>query len=940
MTLTATPEPGFVFTGWSGDCSGSVNPLTIEISKAKSCKANFTPVLLPVTLAKPANGKVNAPGLNCDTTSCNGQYPQNSNVTLTAIPDTGFVFTGWSGDCSGMENPLTIQIDKAKNCQANFIPVTQPALIISEPIKGMVTGDQIEPCTTACVRTFPQKQTITLTATPQLGYVFTGWTGDCRGTANPITVEIDKATTCIPSFTPAPLVVKIAKPLNGKVTGTGLNCGDDCTENYPYGSNITLTATPDEGFIFTGWSGSCSGTANPITVQAELAAQCVPLFAKYVPTSSTPVYALMVGNTDTSQGIVASQPQGIDCGQDCYEGFPTPTAVQLTATPNSGFRFQEWTGDCQGNANPFTLTVNATKSCQAHFEPLPVEPLPLQPTVLDIILKVGETQQHKITGGQNPRTVTQLPDSTLVDVLWDSPLDLLTVTGKVVGKTQLIITDAQQHTAIVNITVVPGCRYNMIGLTNAGETLDGGFNCITPQVTDLTPVCRINAVGINSEGKQIFSHSCFSNHVKTRAARPFVPDAYPMTQVLDFSATITVDPRFIGKKADVLMVAYSAIYGRVDAFMRDGDTWVDWDNSPKTLKAAYVIDQLPSQFDVPIYNGNLSDLLGDAEVYVGYRLENGDIYYNGVEPIRFQIGNSASVDPALNTEKNVNSNEVNAGSYFEPITATPDGLQNNQQIFTNREALSLVTYLLVDKKNVGQPADILMVAVYQPYANPAVSYQRIGENWVLWDEKIASLQPAQHYDQLPDNLEIPIYMGSLAEVPGEFTVYVGYRLQDGSIIFNGLSPHHFAVANALGRDKDGNPTKPTARFVNSVNYLNMIHSSGRVTVQDDIGVYSSIWVDPQHVGQKADILMVMLRGTDNHYASYQRNLDQWERWDEQQVSLKATIPNVMLEPLMKDLQLFAGQLEPDDYLMYLGYRLPDGEVIYNGGEIIHVKVSE
>ncbi len=755
---------------------------------------------------------------------------------------------------------------------------------------------------------------------------------------NPITVDIDKATTCIPTFTPAPLVVKISQPLNGKVAGLGLNCGDDCTENYPYGSNLTLTATPEDGYVFVGWSGSCSGMANPITVQAELAAQCIPLFAKPSPTAASPFYALMVGNTETAQGTVTSQPQAIDCGQDCYQIYTEVTTVTLTATPTAGFRFRDWQGHCQGTTTPVTLEINAVKTCQARFEP--VEAPPMQPSVLDITLKVGETQQHPIQGGQNPRTVTQLPDSTLIDMLWDSPVNLLTVTGKQIGKTQLVITDALQRTAIVNITVVPGCRYNMIGLTHKGETVDGGFNCITPQVADLTPKCRINAVGIDKEGKPLFSHSCFTNHVKTRAARPFVPDAYPMTQVLDFSATITVDPRFIGQKAEVLMVAYSAIYGRVDAFMRDGDEWVAWDNKPINLKSAQLIDKLPSQFDVSIYNGNLSDLLGAAEVYVGYRLENSDIYYNGVEPIRFQIGNSASVDPALNTEKNVNSNEVNAGSYFEPVTGTQDGLQNNHQIFTNREALSLVNYLLVDKKYVGQVADILMVAVHQPYANPAASYQRIGERWELWDEKISSLQPAQHYDQLPDNLEIPIYMGSLAEVPGEFTVYVGYRLSDNTIIFNGLSPHHFAVANALGRDKDGNPTKPTARFVNSVNYLNMIHSSGRVTAQDDIGVYSSIWVDPKHIGQKADILMAMLRSEGDNYQSYQRNLDQWELWDEQQVSLKATIPNVTLEPLMKDLQLFAGQLQPDDYLMYIGYRLPNGEVIYNGGEVIRVKVSE
>jgi hypothetical protein len=110
---------------------------------------------------------------------------------------------------------------------------------------------------------------------------------------------------------------------------------------------------------------------------------------------------------------------------------------------------------------------------------------------------------------------------------------------------------------------------------------------------------------------------------------------------------------------------------------------------------------------------------------------------------------------------------------------------------------------------------------------------------------------------------------------------------------------------------------------------------------EQVGVYSSIWVDPTHIGQKADILMVMLQSTDGeHYSSYQRNFDQWEQWDEQQISLKATIPNVTLEPLMRDLQIFSGHLEPGNYLMYIGYRLSTGEVVYNGGEEIHIKVSE
>ena len=51
-------------------------------------------------------------------------------------------------------------------------------------------------------------------------------------------------------------------------TGTGLirsadthiNCGDSCNYTYNYGDSTILTATPDTGNTFVGWSGDCSGT--------------------------------------------------------------------------------------------------------------------------------------------------------------------------------------------------------------------------------------------------------------------------------------------------------------------------------------------------------------------------------------------------------------------------------------------------------------------------------------------------------------------------------------------------------------------------------------------------------------------------------------------------------------------------------------------------------
>ncbi|MCP4657070.1 MAG: hypothetical protein GY856_16795, partial [bacterium] len=51
---------------------------------------------------------------------------------------------------------------------------------------------------------------------------------------------------------------------SGTVTSvpSGIRCGGDCTHDYAAGTGVTLTATPDLGSTFAGWSGACAGTGD------------------------------------------------------------------------------------------------------------------------------------------------------------------------------------------------------------------------------------------------------------------------------------------------------------------------------------------------------------------------------------------------------------------------------------------------------------------------------------------------------------------------------------------------------------------------------------------------------------------------------------------------------------------------------------------------------
>jgi hypothetical protein len=64
----------------------------------------------------------------------------------------------------------------------------------------------------------------------------------------------------------------------GQGTGTvtslpaGINCGGDCSESYPSGTTVTLTATPNQNSRFVRWQGACTGTgACTVTLNAATA---------------------------------------------------------------------------------------------------------------------------------------------------------------------------------------------------------------------------------------------------------------------------------------------------------------------------------------------------------------------------------------------------------------------------------------------------------------------------------------------------------------------------------------------------------------------------------------------------------------------------------------------------------------------------------------------
>src|SRR5207245_893876 len=75
--------------------------------------------------------------------------PTGSTVTMVETPDTGYIFTGWGGACSGTAVSCTVQMDADHTVNASFAQSASTyTLTVTVTGNGTVTGGGIA-CTSA-----------------------------------------------------------------------------------------------------------------------------------------------------------------------------------------------------------------------------------------------------------------------------------------------------------------------------------------------------------------------------------------------------------------------------------------------------------------------------------------------------------------------------------------------------------------------------------------------------------------------------------------------------------------------------------------------------------------------------------------------------------------------------------------------------------------------
>ncbi len=329
VQLTASAGFGYSFSAWSGDTTGTMNPFTKIMNGNKSYTATFTLNTYTLSTSVVGSGSVNR-------NPSQATYNHGTSVQVTAVPGTGYSFTGWSGDTTGTNNPFTVILHENKSYTATFT-INTYTLSTSVVGSGSVNRNPSQ-------ATYNHGTSVQVTAVPGTGYSFSAWSGDTTGTMNPFTKIMNgnksyTATFTINSYT-----------LTVNTVGSGSVSKNPDQPSYNHGTSVQLTATPGAFYSFTGWSGDTTGTMNPFT-------KIMNGNRSYTATFTINSYTLTVNTVGL--GSVTKNPD-----QPTYNHG---TSVQLTAVPAIGYAFTAWSGDTTGTMNPFTKIMNGNKSYTATF---------------------------------------------------------------------------------------------------------------------------------------------------------------------------------------------------------------------------------------------------------------------------------------------------------------------------------------------------------------------------------------------------------------------------------------------------------------------------------------------------------------------------------------------------------------------------------------------
>jgi len=234
-TLTATANEGYTFINWTKDGAAVSTDTSYSfiVTEVGNYVANFSLNAYEINVTvMPAEG---------GTATGGGIYDHGSTATLTAIPNTGYIFINWTkeGEEISTSETYSFVVTEGTDYVANFALSYEIAATANPAEGGSISGAGL----------YAYGTSITLTATPNVGYNFLYWTRD------DVMVSNDLAYSFIVTEDAA-FVAHFIVSANVDITVTANPTGSGTVNGggtYLTGSTCTLTAIANADHSFINW---------------------------------------------------------------------------------------------------------------------------------------------------------------------------------------------------------------------------------------------------------------------------------------------------------------------------------------------------------------------------------------------------------------------------------------------------------------------------------------------------------------------------------------------------------------------------------------------------------------------------------------------------------------------------------------------------------------
>lgn len=249
LVFSTMPNPGYEFQHWTKDGVLFIDQPSFNwtVDGPADFVAVYEAIQYNVTATAQPGGTV-APAAQVKTI---GQA-----VEVTATANTGYAFDGWVATgvvlADAMANPASFNMPAGNvTLLAKFVKINYTVTATAN------AGGTVAPASQ--VKTYGDA--VTVTATPNAGYVFNGWVATGVTLAdvmvNPASFTMPaENVTLVASFAKIPYTVTVAaSPANGG-TISAVNA------TYFVGDNVTVTATAKPGFEFVNWTATGIVLAN------------------------------------------------------------------------------------------------------------------------------------------------------------------------------------------------------------------------------------------------------------------------------------------------------------------------------------------------------------------------------------------------------------------------------------------------------------------------------------------------------------------------------------------------------------------------------------------------------------------------------------------------------------------------------------------------------